>query len=223
LNLQLHADRTRRALVHGAQLAWLPSPQPGVERRMLERSGGEIAIASTIVRYQKGSAFPAHLHECGEEFMVLEGTFSDERGDYPAGSYVRNPPHSTHTPFSRDGCIIFVKLRQMKADEIERICVLPHERTWEEADCEQCVRSLLYSHGMLDVSLMRLEPGASVQPHTTRGGEELFVLNGSVRLLDGNSERLDAWSWLRQPGTEQPGWASENGALLWVKRGHLAG
>ena len=39
-----------------------------------------------------------HVHGGGEEFLVLEGVFQDEHGDFPAGSYVRNPPQSHHTP-----------------------------------------------------------------------------------------------------------------------------
>eukprot|EP01031_Cornospumella_fuschlensis_P017192 gene17192-21020_t len=88
----LNADRTQAALVHGHLQPWCASTEPGVERRMLERVGGEVAVASTIVRYMAGSRFAAHRHDLGEEFMVLEGTFSDEHGHYPVGTYVRNPP-----------------------------------------------------------------------------------------------------------------------------------
>jgi ChrR-like protein with cupin domain len=50
---------------------------------------------------------------------VLEGVFQDEHGDYPTGTYVRNPPTSSHTPASEAGCTIFVKLWQFD----------PHDRT----------------------------------------------------------------------------------------------
>jgi anti-sigma factor ChrR (cupin superfamily) len=85
---------------------------PGVERRMLDRVGDEVARATSIVRYAPGTAFSPHTHPGGEEFFVLDGVFQDERGDYPAGSYVRNPPSSRHTPRSQAGCTIFVKLFQ---------------------------------------------------------------------------------------------------------------
>src|SRR5690606_3301688 len=98
MDMQINADRREPVLVHGTDLPWIPSPQAGVDRRMLERSGGEVAVASTIVRYGPGSAFPPHAHALGEEFVVLEGVFSDEHGDYPPGTYVRNPPGSTHSP-----------------------------------------------------------------------------------------------------------------------------
>ena len=131
--MTINADRSRPALVHASRLPWVPSPEPGVERRLLERNGGEVAVASSIVRYRAGSRFAAHTHALGEEFLVLEGTFSDEHGHYPAGAYVRNPPGTSHAPFSEDGCVIFVKLRQMAPDDTDRARVLKRDRIWAPA------------------------------------------------------------------------------------------
>ena len=110
--MKLNADFTKRAVVHAATLDWQASPIVGVERRMLDRIGDEVARATSIVRYAPGSQFSPHVHGGGEEFLVLEGVFQDEHGDFPAGSYVRNPPGSRHTPGSALGCTMFVKLRQ---------------------------------------------------------------------------------------------------------------
>ena len=108
--MKIHADLTERAVVYTQDLPWVDSPMPGVQRRMLERDGEEVARATSLVRYAPGSAFSAHTHGGGEEFFVLEGTFSDEKGDYPAGTYVRNPVGSSHTPSSGEGCIIMMLL-----------------------------------------------------------------------------------------------------------------
>jgi anti-sigma factor ChrR (cupin superfamily) len=89
--MELNADFTKRAVVHGAMMPWQASPIPGVERRMLDRVGDEVARATTIVRYAPNSQFSPHTHGGGEEFLVLEGVFQDEHGDYPVGTYVRNP------------------------------------------------------------------------------------------------------------------------------------
>ena len=88
--MQLNADFSQRALIRPTDSPWVASPMPGVERRMLDRIGEEVARATSIVRYAAGSRFSAHHHPGGEEFLVLDGVFSDERGDYPAGTYVRN-------------------------------------------------------------------------------------------------------------------------------------
>lgn len=110
--MELNSDFTKRVVVHGDLLKWQPSPMAGVERRMLDRIGDEVARATSIVRYAPNSKFSPHVHDGGEEFIVLEGVFQDEHGDYPVGSYIRNPPQSSHTPGSKDGCVIFVKLWQ---------------------------------------------------------------------------------------------------------------
>ena len=110
--MQLNADFTKRVAVHAAQMPWKPSPMPGVDRRMLDRMGDEVARATSIVRYAPGSAFSPHVHTGGEEFLVLDGVFQDEHGDFPTGTYVRYPPQTSHTPASEPGCTIFVKLWQ---------------------------------------------------------------------------------------------------------------
>ena len=78
--MQLNADRSRPATVDSAALAWVASPMAGVERRMLERDGDEVARATSVVRYAPGSAFSPHTDGAGEEFLVLDGVFSDETG-----------------------------------------------------------------------------------------------------------------------------------------------
>src|SRR5258708_22503350 len=110
--MELNADFSQRVIVHAARLSWVPSPIPGVDRRMLDRIGDEVARATSIVRYAPGSQFSPHTHGGGEEFLVLDGVFQDEHGDFPAGTYVRNPPTSRHTPRSAPGCTLFAKLWQ---------------------------------------------------------------------------------------------------------------
>ena len=115
--MQINSDFSSTALVHAEQLAWTPSPMAGVDRRMLDRIGGEVARATSIVRYAPGSRFSAHTHAGGEEFVVLDGVFQDEYGDFPTGTYVRNPPTTAHTPGSATGCTIFVKLWQFDPND----------------------------------------------------------------------------------------------------------
>ncbi len=96
--MEVNADFSQRVVLDTNALDWIPSPLPGVDRRMLDRIGNEVARATSIVRYAPGSSFSAHTHSGGEEFLVLDGVFSDEHGDYGPGFYVRNPVGSAHTP-----------------------------------------------------------------------------------------------------------------------------
>lgn len=219
--LEIHADRRLAVRVQGTQLPWVASPVAGVERRMLERIGGEVALATSIVRYAPGRGFHSHAHALGEEFVVLEGVFSDEHGDYPAGTYVHNPPGSSHAPRSREGCVIFVKLRQMPADETRNLVLRPEERRWATSRYEGLARAPLLAGNGVDVCLERLPPGYHRKGVFRAGGEEIFVLEGAIEMLDAQRTAYGPWGWLRTPGDFNPGFASNGGALLWVKRGHL--
>src|SRR5215475_11914183 len=143
--MDLNSDFAARAAVHTAQLKWTPSPIPGVDRRMLDRIGEEVARATSIVRYASRSRFSPHTHDGGEEFLVLDGVFHDEHGNYPAGTYVRNPPGSSHSPRTAPGCTIFVKLRQMREDETRRVVIDTAAGAWQPGFGPGHSRMVLFS------------------------------------------------------------------------------
>jgi anti-sigma factor ChrR (cupin superfamily) len=216
----VNADRSQLAIVHGAQLPWQSSPQHGVERRMLERIGDEVALATSIVRFAPQSRFPAHVHELGEEIFVLEGIFSDEYGHYPAGTYVRNPPDSKHAASSEPGCVILVKLRQMANDEPETVRDFVSNRVWSDATTG-IEQALLYQNAQQRVDLVRLRAGSKIPKRHHPRGEELFVVEGSVDWQSEPSTTLNTWSWLRNPGDDHCTIIAQEDSTLWIKRGHL--
>lgn len=213
--MDLNADFSSRVVVHAADMPWAASPMAGVDRRMLDRIGDEVARATTIVRYAPGSKFSAHTHTGGEEFIVLNGTFQDEHGDYPAGTYVRNPPTTSHTPGSQDGCTIFVKLWQFDMDDRDQF-----RRNMSDG--------LVKTDGIAQVELHRdqreivtyYEADAGAQLNlTAKGGIELLVLSGT---LTEGGDTLKQDSWLRLPdGTDLNATAGPTGAAFWIKSGHL--
>lgn len=214
----VNADLGARAVVDSNEIEWLASPEAGVERRPLERDGGEVARATSIVRYAADSQFSKHTHGGGEEFFVLSGTFCDETGEFPAGSYVRNPPGSSHAPFSREGCTILVKLRQMRDDDTARVVVDTNSAEWRAGSASGHHVMDLFEGPDERVTLERLDAGASVPDYDAAGGEEIFVLAGSFR--DGRGT-YSKGVWLRNPHGVRHGLESDDGCLLWVKRGHL--
>lgn len=218
--MELNADFAQRVVIHAARLAWTPSPTAGVERRMLDRIGDEVARATSIVRYAPESRFPAHEHGGGEEFLVLEGVFQDEHGDYPAGWYIRNPPGSRHTPGSQPGCIIFVKLRQFRSDDRASVRLDTGHMTFAPAANRAGVEIMpLFQDAHEDVRLERWAPGAVVSL-AVHGGAELLVLDGE---LDERGDRLEQQSWLRlPPRAVLQATAGPRGCRVWVKTGHLA-
>jgi len=217
--MELNSDFTKRVVVHSDRLEWLPSPMVGVERRMLDRLGDEVARATTIVRYAPKSEFSPHVHSGGEEFIVLEGVFQDEHGDYPAGSYIRNPPQSSHTPGSEDGCIIFVKLWQFDLLDRHEVRINPDDITKLE-DTQRAGVSVtpLYNDEREEVRLENWSANTEIKIEANLGAE-ILVLSGSF--IEGNDE-LVTNSWLRTPINSQIiAKTGDHGAKVWLKTGHL--
>ncbi|MGB3491306.1 MAG: cupin domain-containing protein [Elainellaceae cyanobacterium] len=216
--MKLHADFSQRVVVASKELPWLDSPMPGVQRRMLDRDGEEVARATSLVKYAPGSEFSSHVHGGGEEFFVLDGVFSDEHGDYPAGTYVRNPVNSKHTPSSQEGCIIFVKLWQMHPDDQSRVAIDMHQTPWHPGLVKGLQVMPLHTFGTEHVALVKWAPGTQFQRHTHYGGEEIFVLDG---VFEDEQGQYPQGSWLRSPHGSVHTPFSEAGCLIYVKVGHL--
>ncbi|MEM9032095.1 MAG: cupin domain-containing protein [Pseudomonadota bacterium] len=215
--MKINTDFSRRTIARFAGTDWVPSPMPGVERKMLDRIGEEVARATTIVRFAPGSAFSAHTHDGGEEYLVLEGTFQDEDGDFPEGSYVRNPPTSSHTPAAQDGATILVKLHQFDPADRTQVQIDSTEAIWSETG--DGVRSLpLHADPREVVSMEAWAPGTK-RTLDARGGLEVFVLDGTI---SEGGDTLTRWDWLRLPvGAKFTATAGNDGARLWIKAGHL--
>lgn len=217
--MELNADFSQRVAVHAARLAWVPSPIGGVERRMLDRIGDEVARATSIVRYAPESRFSPHTHGGGEEFLVLDGVFEDEHGHYPAGSYIRNPPTSRHTPGSAPGCTLFVKLWQFDLADRTEVRIDGDGMAYAPVSGRAGVElAPLFRDGDEDVRLERWAPGADIAL-ALPGGGEFLVLDGG---FDEAGEHFAPQSWLRLPcGGELRATAGAQGCTVWVKTGHL--
>ncbi|EFL89954.1 cupin domain-containing protein [Ahrensia sp. R2A130] len=218
--MDLNSDFSKRAIVHAGSMDWKASPMPGVDRRMLDRMGGEVARATSIVRYAAGSHFSEHTHTGGEEFLVLDGVFQDEHGDFPAGTYVRNPPTTAHTPGSKEGCTILVKLWQFDMDDRNQFHIDTTSAEFSPvAGANGVERLTLHEDARETVRMENWEVGADV-PVDAPGGIEILVLDGSFTI---DSETFVPQSWLRLPkGDQLVATAGSEGARVWIKSGHLA-
>lgn len=214
--MEINSDFSSRVVIHTGQLAWQPSPMHGVERRMLDRIGGEVARATSIVRYAPGSQFSPHTHTGGEEFIVLDGVFQDEHGDFPGGTYVRNPPTSKHTPGSVEGCTLFVKLWQFRMDDRTQF----HKTMADElaAPIDGVATAVLHRDDREIVTYSDLDSAATLSSNE-QGGIEVFVIGGSVTV---GGDVLRKNDWLRLPEGEKLSLsAGADGAKVWMKTGHL--
>ncbi len=216
--MRIRDDLSQPVIVHAAKLDWVPSPAAGVERRMLFRIGEEVARATSIVRYAPKSAFPRHTHGGGEEIVVLEGVFQDEHGDYPTGSYFRNPPGTSHVPASEPGCTIFVRLWQFREGDQAQIVCQPGDGQSIEPRPGAARAIVLFNDGHEVVRLEDWAAGETVAVGNQRG-LEFLVLSGGLTV---GGETLEPRSWGRLPaGTGLKGTVGPRGAKIWIKEAPL--
>ena len=217
--MKINAQFDQRVLVHSEAMEWVDSPMPGVSRRPLDRVGDEVARATSIVRYAPGSHFSPHVHTGGEEFVVLDGVFQDEHGDFPVGSYIRNPPQSSHTPGSENGCVIFVKLWQfqpddrthVRIDDVTALSEVPRDQGGVQ-------KMILYQDDFEQVSIQSWLAGHEIDL-VFKQGAEVLVLEGS---FDEGADNLVKNSWLRMPcGYSFKASVGAQGAKVWLKQNHL--
>ena len=213
---RLNADWTQRCVVDSTQLPWVGSPHAGVQRRLLERDGCEVARATSVVRYAPGARFESHRHDLGEEILVLDGTFSDEHGDHGPGTYLRNPPGSSHAPYSEAGCTLFVKLRYHDPADSERVVIDSRRGDWRPGLVPGLKVLPLHTFGTQHTALVRWAPDTFFQPHTHFGGEEIFVVEGVFSDEHGD---YPEGSWLRSPHLSRHQPFTRPGCLILVKVG----
>jgi anti-sigma factor ChrR (cupin superfamily) len=218
--MRLNADFSKRAVILPADYQWVASPMPGVERMMLDRVGDEIARATSVVRYAPDSAFSRHVHGGGEEFLVLEGEFGDEHNTYPAGTYVRNPIGTAHSPrVGAQGCTIFVKLQQFEEQDQTQLVINTNDVDWSPGLVPGLEVISLHEYESEHVALVKWAPNTMFKAHTHWGGEEIFVISGEFHDEHG---AYPAGSWIRNPHkSKHTPFTRDEGALIYVKVGHL--
>lgn len=233
----IHADFSQRVVDYEADAIWLPSPALGIDRRMLDRVGAEVARATSVVRYNAATRFDPHVHGGGEEILVLDGVFSDQSGDYPAGSYLRHPAGSAHAPFSIGGCTLLVKLWQFVPEDQQTLRVFTHAfgeqqtghlntinlqpcEAWHEREDSADVMILsLHCYGGIKTELQCWPAHTPIQMLDHAGGFDAYVLEG---VWHDQQHCYPIGTWIRLPvGSQQQAFTQDQGALLYVKMGHL--
>jgi len=211
-------DFSKKVIINTSEENWVDSPENGVKRIPLQREEKESGLTTSVVEYKKGASFKTHSHPQGEEIFVLEGIFSDEYGDYKAGTYIRNPPGSSHTPFSKDGCKIFVKLNQMDNNDISRVVVDTTQNNWSPGHGGLKVFPL-HSFGTEGTALVKWPAGERFMKHTHFGGEEIFVLSGEFMDEHG---KYPHGTWIRSPHMSIHDPYVKEDTIIFVKTGHLS-
>jgi len=213
----LNMDLSKPVCFRPEDQDWIKSPADGVSRIYLEREAEESGHTTSFVKFEPDSFFPPHRHPQGEEIYVLQGVFSDENGDYPAGTYIRNPPGSHHSPFTRQGCILFVKLDQFQHDDTLDVVLRPADQLWRPGIGNLKVLPL-HSHKTQSTALVFWPKNEVFQAHTHWGGEEIVVIKGTFIDEFGS---YPSGSWIRSPHMSKHFPHVEEETLILVKVGHL--
>ena len=226
LSDSLNADFSLPAVMDTAAMDWQASPSPTVWRKRLDLVDGEFSRVTSVVRYDAESAFHAHGHPQGEEILVLDGVFSDEHGDYPAGTFLLNPQGFRHAPFSKDGCILFVKLCQFIGEDRAHVVVDTTQADWQAMgpgiEALSLYRDDRYPE---DIAMLRLAAGTDlpadlIDASAAVHGLEIFVVSG--KLTDGGSSHATG-AWLREPHGIDRRITATADTTLYLKRNHLGG
>jgi anti-sigma factor ChrR (cupin superfamily) len=220
LDTTVRANFSERAVVLSESYLWEASPTPGVHRVKLDRIGLEVARATSLVHYEPNQRFPFHRHDGGEEILVLRGTFIDDDGIYPAGTYLRNPPGSNHQPSAgSEGALLFVKLHQFQEGDVKACQVHTRKSNWLPGLVPGLTVLPLHQFESEHVALVRWAPNTQFNPHMHFGGEEILVVEGTFHDEHGT---YPTGSWIRSPhqSTHTP-FTGPDGALIYVKTGHL--
>jgi anti-sigma factor ChrR (cupin superfamily) len=216
--MKLNTDLSRRVCLCHHDLPWIDSPTPGVRRRLLERDGDEVARATSVVRYEPGSRFPRHHHERGEEILVLDGVLTDEYGSHGAGTYLKNPAGTAHSPSTEPGCTLFVKLRHLDPEDPQQVRVDATTARWQPGLVDGLTVLPLSSFGTTQTALVRWAPGTTFHAHRHHGGEEIFVVDG---VFEDEYGSYPAGTWIRSPHLSLHAPFSRPGCTILVKTGHL--
>lgn len=216
----LNADLQQRVVIKPSQYHWIESPISGVDRMRLDRINDKVDRVTTIVRFVPNSQFSPHTHEGGEEFFVLEGVFSDEHRDYPAGTYVRNPIGTAHTPnIGKEGAMIFVKLEQFDSADTEQKTIDTNTATWQKGSTKGLKILPLHSFESESVSLVQWAPNTLCPTDQCWGGKEILVLSGTFYDEYGEYPK---GSWIRSPHlSKHTPYTKKESTIIYVKTGHL--
>ena len=217
----INGDMSKYVCVDTKQMKWQESPSGTVWRKRLHLVGpSEAGQVTSLVMYEANSDFHAHSHPGGEEILVLGGTFSDERGDFTAGTYLLNPDGYEHTPFSKEGGLIFVKLRQYPGTERSQIVVETQNKEWIESVPGISIKMLYSEHNYPEeMSLQKWDSGASPGKIRYPQGAERLILKGTLEDENGLYPEM---SWIRYPSGAEHTPSSPRGCEFYIKRGGVS-
>ena len=219
----VNADPNKVAVVDTNQLAWEPTEHPGVSRKVLEfvsdpRKGRE----TSLLRFAPGAKLPTETLVDRMDVFVLEGKYEDGHGEYGPHTFLRNQPGYTHTPASKDGCVLYVKWRvPIRPGGGPRLVVDSKTAQWMAFPHRGADVLHLYPNadGIETGRIGNVHPNRKIPSHDHSIGEETFVLRGCMK---DEYTAYHAGTWFRMPcGVPHAPYTEADGALMLIREGDL--
>jgi len=212
---EINSDFSIPVAIETQAMEWLDSPMPNVHRKRLELIGASMPRLTTVVRFAPDSYFKAHTHDGGEEFLVLDGVFSDAFGNFAKGSYVRNPPGTSHQPFTKEGCTILVKLRQFQSgDKIQFSINTANDRNWNKSSAVGVEHMPLHQFQSEQVGMYKFNNNSASLNLDIEALAEIYIFSGNLEI---NQKNYSQGYWLRYPASTSLEIKSLGEAIIWIK------
>ena len=100
------SDTERRRIDTTESSRWLPGPVEGTEVMPLHGHGTSNVM---MIRWLGAVAFRPRLDPLGEEVLVVSGCLQDADGEYPAGTWIRNPVPAWQSWSGDPGTLVYYK------------------------------------------------------------------------------------------------------------------
>lgn len=219
---EINADCTKLVILRPDQMVWEGTDQTGVSRIILERVNDSLLGRETsLARLAPNTELTPEVLETRMEIFVVEGAFSDGHGEYEARTFIMNPPGTTFTGATREGCVIYVKRLNGFGGGGEPVAIDTSTADWTPFGQRVAEVIHFYKDDERDVTARvgKVFPNAQLMEHDHPGGEEVLILEGSFK--DQFGEGLPG-TWLRYPiGLAHAPSTGDEGALVYIRDGDV--
>ena len=217
--MNINDDIRKKVVVHPRNKQWTAEHSGMCETLYLDLVDKVKPVATKLVRISPSSILPPEMIGGGKEVLVLEGTYNDQRGEYPTGSYMRFPPGTKQEAFTDKGCLLFVKTWQFEPTDRKRVNIDAFRAEMKRPRKRQgVVLQQLYSDYREDVRIEHWERNHRLVIHQCNG-LEVLLLSGEFFEPSASYKPL---SWVRlPPGRPLKVVVGDQGVRVLIKESHL--
>ena len=204
----MNSDYEKRALIDTNTIQWQETQVKNVFKKILAIKDKE---ETSFIKLKEGSVLNQEQKINSVEIFVLEGTYINEYGKYPQGTYLRLPLENEALVKSDKGCVIFRKTNFFTDNE--KLIIDTNASAWLQGQGNLEVKPL---HNQ--TALVKWPKNERFIPHKHWGGEEVVVLHGVF--IDEYGE-YPKGSWIRSPHLSEHFPYVNEETIIFVKTGHM--